>query len=125
VIWVNGPVLNTAADFVSVAEETLSAGVPPTVLWIGARWNSDAQLLYTAGMSQFGSPEMFLRLEHGPSVEVRAYFFDLAVYILTTNKELREGETVDGPDGGALLIKSMKGTETGKKGILLTPLKPN
>jgi hypothetical protein len=67
--------------------------------------------------------DLFLAQQPGPSIEVVAYLFDLASYVLTSGNLLLDGETIDGPKG-TLRIESVK-SESEKRGLMLFPMQPN
>jgi hypothetical protein len=75
-------------------------------------------------MTQFQAPEIFLAGQGGISQEIAEYFFELAYYVLTTDRDILEGETIDGPRG-ALRIEFVKAGESGKRGLFLVPVRPN
>jgi hypothetical protein len=124
VCWLNGSVLCTRDEFVGIAAEMLGLGTPPLMLWIATHWKSEGQLIHTKGMSQFAAAELFLAQQPGSSLEMVEYLFDLAHYVLTSGNELVEGETIDGPKG-VFRIVSLDGSDSGKKGTMLVPMKVN
>jgi hypothetical protein len=124
VAWLNGPVVNAARDFVGIASEMFEIDALPLILWIAIAWNPEAHLVHTKGMAQFGAAELFLAEQPEPATEMVAYLFDLANYVLTSGNVLLEGETIDGPKG-VLRIQSLSGVESGKRGLMLFPVRPN
>ena len=125
VLWLNGPVLNSASSFVGIATQMADLQSLPLILWIAAHWNAKEHLIYTKGMSQFGAPEILIAQQKELSSSVVAYVFDLADYLIASGKVLLDGETVDGPDGGALMVKNMRAKDNGRRGVFLVPLTPN
>lgn len=124
VCWLNGPVLTPTDEFIAVATEMLRNGVPPLMLWLAAVWLPETGCLYTKGMPQFDSPEIFLSHQKELSAEMGMYLFEVANLILTPGTRLLDGETIDGP-GMTFKISILTGEKTGKQGCMLTPMRPS
>ena len=124
VCWLRSALLCSARDFIEVAESMLRNGSPPLMLWINLEWKPKGRLIHSNGMTQFQAPEIFLAGQGGISQEIAEYFFELAYYVLTTDRNILEGETIDGPRG-ALRIEFVKAGESGKRGLFLVPVRPN
>jgi hypothetical protein len=125
VCWLNGPVLHPAYDFVTIANEMFGADVPPLILWVGVHWNPQERLIHTKGMAQFDSPEIFINLQSEPSPEWVEYIFEVAYYVMNSGKEIRDGETMDGPKG-VLRINSIRGGDHPERtGLVLVPVRPS
>lgn len=122
VCWLNGPVLHEASEFAGIAKEMLRAGVLPLLVWIGVRWDIQSRSLYTKGMLQFGSPEVMLAGQTGATPDKAEYLFEVANYVLTSDREISEGETIEGP-GCTFKIESVRGSNPMKKMLILVPLK--
>jgi hypothetical protein len=123
--WLNGPVLHSCAEFVGIATEMLGASVHPLILWVRADLKSDEHILHTTGMVQFRAPEILIAQQPNARPELLEYLFEVAYYVLTSGKEILEGETIDGPNC-VFKISSINGnSDRGKRGLLLTPVQMN
>jgi hypothetical protein len=74
-------------------------------------------------MLQFEAPEILLAHQKRPSPELVEYLFEVANYVLTSGKELLDGETIGGP-GGVLRIDSVRGSDPGRRALVLVPMRP-
>jgi hypothetical protein len=122
--WLNGPVFHNAQDFAGIAREMFLTGVSPLILWIGVHWESGSKSIHTKGMLQFGAPEILLAGQPGLSVDKAEYLFEIANYILTSGKEILEGETVDGPNC-TFKVSTIKGADPAKRMLIFVPMKIN
>jgi Domain of unknown function (DUF4261) len=122
VCWLNGPVLHSARTFIAIATEMFGVGVPPLILWVGVHWKPKEHIVHTTGMLQFEAPEILLAQQKRPSPELVEYLFEVANYVLTSGKELLDGETMDGP-GGVLRIESVRGSDPSRRALVLVPMR--
>ena len=119
--WLNGPVLCPKQSFIDISAECFTAGILPSLLWIADRWEPQTGLIYTTGMDQFERPDLFLA-EQQQQTNVE-YLFDLVNYILSSGKEILDGETVDGPDGTLRVQTLERSYKTGKSGLMFIPVR--
>jgi Domain of unknown function (DUF4261) len=128
VCWLNSSVLNgsvvhSARDFVAIASEMLNINLPPLMLWIAVHWKPQEHVIHTAGMLQFGAPEILLAQQACPSAEMVEYLFEVAHYVLTSGKEILAGETMDGPRS-VFRIECTSGSNSQRKAVILVPVRP-
>jgi len=74
-------------------------------------------------MLQFGAPEILLAQQAHPSHEAAEHLFEIAHYVLTSGKEILDGETMDGPNG-VLRVESVYGRDRGRRALVLVPMTP-
>jgi hypothetical protein len=123
--WLNGPVLHTAESFVGIATQMFAAGVPPLILWIGVYWAEEEGTLHTKGMRQFEAPEIVIAQQAQPSPELVAYLFNVAHYVLISERPILDGETMDGPKGVCRIETIRGGNYPDRRALLLIPVRPS
>jgi len=95
-------------------------GLYPLTLWVAARFNADAGVLHTKGMTQFEAPEIYLARQPDPAPLMVDYLFQVAQYVLTSHHRIKGGEKMDSPHG-TMRIKSAMGGDQGRKILTLEP----
>jgi hypothetical protein len=118
VCWLNGPALNSSERFVDIAREMFGPGLYPLALWVAVRWDAQAGVLHTTGMTQFGAPEVCLTQQPDAAPLMVDYLFHVAQSALTSHHQIGDGETIDGPHGK---LKIGKGSAPGKRILILEP----
>jgi hypothetical protein len=122
VCWLNGPALNPAKTFVATAREMFSTGLYPLPLWTAVRWDAGEQALVTHGMEQFDAPELKLAQQPDAAPLMVDYLYQIAQSLLVSHHPIHDGGSVDGPHG-RLRIGSGRSQQTGKKMLILEPLR--
>jgi hypothetical protein len=124
VSWLGGPVLCSVREFVAVSEGLFAQGCLPLLLWIHAEWKPDAHVIHSKGMLQFGAPEVLIAGQSKFSPKIAEYLLEVAYYVLTTDREILEGETIDGPKC-TFRIQYVNGSQPGKRTLMLIPVRPS
>ena len=120
VCWLNGPALNPAKRFAATAREMLDTGLYPLTLWVAAQFDPEADALHTKGMAQFEAPEIYLAEQPDPAPLMVDYLFQVAQYVLTSHRQIKDGEKMDSPHG-TMRIKSAITGDRGRRVLILEP----
>jgi hypothetical protein len=96
IYWGGGALVHDPQVFIEQAKN-ISLGNPPLHLWIDFRveQNEDGSCrLFTTGMKAFHHMEIEIPHSTKPPAEVLAFAHAIADYAITSNKAIREGETI-------------------------------
>jgi hypothetical protein len=119
VCWLNGPALNSSESFVETAREKFGTGLYPLALWVAVGWDAQAGALQTRGMAQFDAPEICLAQQPDAAPLMVDYLVKVAQSVLTSHRQIADGETMDGPHGE---LKIKKSSAQGKRILILEPV---
>lgn len=102
----NGEVLLRRAEYEEILAYHAGAGLQPLPAWVGMHLfapeeHPGQRVMTTVGMEQLDVPDHELWLQEGsaPFEEVSRFLWNAAEYVRTSGREVRDGDTMDGPGG--------------------------